>query len=117
MAQKINKKRPYWYVDAKWISGIIFLVFFITGILFFNISQIISKNNVIDTASAKIESSIEEEAAKFFDSSGKPLVQDKKIIFAGLNKARDKILEIKNDAQNSYKEINIHPLREIKWFN
>lgn len=106
MAQKTNKKRPYWFVDAKWISGIIFLVFFITGILFLNISQIISKNNVIDTASAKIESSIKEEISKFFDSSGKPLVQDKKIILSGLNAAKDKAEELKNNAEDSAKEIN-----------
>lgn len=106
MAQKINKKRPYWHVDAKWISGIIFLVFFITGILFLNISQIISQNNVIDTAAVKIESSIKEETSKFFDSSGKPLAQDKKIILAGLNTAQDKAEELKNNAEDSAKEIN-----------
>lgn len=106
MAQKIIKKRPYWFVDAKWISGIIFLVFFITGILFLNISQIISQNNVIDTATAKIESSIEEETSKFFDSSGKPLVQDKKIILSGLNTAKDKAEELKNNAEDSAKAIN-----------
>ncbi|TSC90515.1 MAG: Uncharacterized protein CEN92_465 [Candidatus Berkelbacteria bacterium Licking1014_96] len=106
MAQKIIKKRPYWHVDAKWISGIIFLVFFITGILFLNISQIISQKNALDIASSKIESSIKEEVSQFFDKNGKPLVQDKKIILSGLNTAKDKVEELKNNAEDSAKEIN-----------
>jgi hypothetical protein len=89
-----HKKRPYWYVDAKWVCGIIFLVFFITGILFFNISQVISQNNVIDTATGNIESSIKDEVSKFFDSTGKPIIQNKEIILNSLSIANNKIKEI-----------------------
>lgn len=96
-----RKKRPNWYVDAKWVCGIIFLVLFITGILFFNISQIISKNNVIDTATSKIEASIESEISVFFDSKGKPIIQDKEMILGALNLAKDKTKEIDNKTKDS----------------
>lgn len=101
MADKGPKKKPYWHVDAKWICGIIFLVFFITGILFFNISQIISKNNVIDTATSNIETSIKDEVSKFFDSTGKPLIQNKETILKALSMANDKVKEIDNQARVS----------------
>ena len=96
-----HKKRPYWHVDAKWICGIIFLVLFITGILFFNISQIISKNNVIDTATGNIESSIKDEVSKFFDSTGKPIIQNKEMILKVLSVANDEAREIDNKAKES----------------
>lgn len=92
--EKGEQKRPYWHVDAKWLSGIIFLVFFISGILFLNISQIISKNNVVDKASGNIESAIREEAAKFFDNNGKPIAQNKEIILKTLTISNDKLKEI-----------------------
>ncbi|MCX6811441.1 MAG: hypothetical protein NT039_01980 [Candidatus Berkelbacteria bacterium] len=96
-----HRKRPYWYVDAKWVCGIIFLVLFITGILFFNISQIISRKNVIDTATGNIESSIKEEVSKFFDNKGKPLTQDKEVILGALTVAKDKTKELDNKVKES----------------
>jgi len=101
MKETERKNRPYFYVDAKWISGIIFLVFFVTGILFFNISQVISKNNVIDTATGNIESSIEQEISIFFDSKGKPIIQDKEMILGALNLAKDKTKEIDSKTKDS----------------
>jgi NADH:ubiquinone oxidoreductase subunit 6 (subunit J) len=96
-----RKKRPYWYVDAKWICGIIFLVLFIAGILFLNISQMISKKNVIDTATGNIESSIEEEISKFFDSTGRPLTQDREMILGALTVAKEKTKELDNKVRKS----------------
>lgn len=101
MAGGTNKKRPYWYVDAKWISGIIFVVLFITALLSFNISQIISENNIIDTALSKIEQSIEEEIGKFFDEKGKPLSDDKGEVLSALTISQNKITELKNKAKES----------------
>lgn len=99
--EKSHKKRPYWHIDAKWISGIIFLVFFVTGILFLNISQIISKNNVVDTASSKIEASIEEEISKFFDNKGRPLIQDKEMILGALNLTKNEMDSLNQKAEQS----------------
>ncbi len=47
--------RPYWFVDAKWICGILFLLFFTATLWLYNFTQVISQNNLVDTISGDVQ--------------------------------------------------------------
>lgn len=54
------KARPYWHVDAKWVTGLL-LVFFLNWMLLtINLVQLTSENRAIDTGSTAMARSMVE---------------------------------------------------------
>ena len=50
----INKPRPYWHVDAKWITGLLLVVVLNAALLIFSLVQVTAKGPAVNTLSTML---------------------------------------------------------------
>jgi len=103
------KPRPYWFVDAKWISGILFVLCFTATLWLFNFTQVISRDNIVDNITTEFQTYLVQK------------VQNWNIQIQGAGDLKNQITAVKNQihdlavtAQNNQNQEAANPLGVIK---
>jgi hypothetical protein len=114
---KSNKKpRPYWHVDAKWIAGLLFIVFFITSLLLYNFTQIISRENVVDTITTDIQNSLRQGLEEFSQEANEWVNQEGESIKLVLTVARHELERMADEVEQTEKQIKTGEGERVKPF-
>ncbi len=98
-----KKERPSWHTDLKWASSLLFISFFVSALLLYNFSQIVSKKNVVDQMTTNIQTSLQKELSDFFQLANQFLSTNEnyvKIILSEAKNELDKLAQTSEQASN-----------------
>lgn len=98
-----KKERPSWYTDLKWVSSLLFIIFFVSALLLYNFSQVVSKKNVVDQMTTNIQTSLQKELSDFFQLANQILATNEnyvKIILSEAKNELDKLAQTSEQAAN-----------------
>lgn len=112
-----KKERPSWYIDLKWVSSLLFIVFFVSALLLYNFSQIVSKKNVVDQMTTNIQTSLQKELSDFFQLANQFLSTNQnyvKIILSEAKTELDKLAKTSEEASQDVSKENGEKIQPIK---
>lgn len=115
-----HKERPNWYVDLKWVFSLLFILFFVSGLLIFNFSQIVSRRNVVDQMTANIQYSLQEKLNDFFQLANQFLKTNENYVKIILSEAKTELDKLAQDTEKTAKDIeqgNGEKIQPIKGLN
>lgn len=100
-----KKQRPNWFVDLKWVFSLLFILFFVSGLLIFNFSQIVSRKNVVDQMTANIQYSLQEKLNDFFQLANQFLKTNENYVKIILSEAKTELDKLAQDSEKASQEI------------
>ncbi|MFA6295921.1 MAG: hypothetical protein WC663_01060 [Patescibacteria group bacterium] len=112
-----KKERPSWYLDLKWVSSLLFFIFFVSALLIYNFSQIVSKKNVVDQMTTNIQTSLQKELTDFFQLANQFLATNENYVKIILNEAKnelDKLAKTSEEASKQTSEQSGEKIQPIK---
>lgn len=100
-----KKPRPYWYLDLKWVCGLLFIAIFVSGLLIYNFSQIVSKKNVVDQMTTNIQNSLQKELSDFFQLANQFLKTNENYVKIILSEAKTQLDKLAQDSEKALQDI------------
>jgi hypothetical protein len=109
------KPRPYWFVDAKWICGILFLLSFTATLWLYNFTQVISKENLVDIIANDTQSLLRQKVESIDIK-----IQSSNDLKNQISSAKQNIQNLADQAKNNqgqFQNIPIERIQPIKGLN